>query len=154
MCENLSNLHILRLHHNKISNVQKLGLANIQIIDLNSNQVESLQFGQFAGLANLRIVDLSLNRLRSLPRDAFQVTSPKNLFRTTSLRSFRSPSRELIGNVDLPLCPFFALKRNYAGWASYNNSLIHYSYSYNNHNSIEVFPPTKTNCTFTRMGQS
>ena len=146
MFEKLSNLHILRLHHNKISNVQKLGLANIQIIDLNSNQVESLQFGQFAGLANLRIVDLSLNRLRSLPRDAFQVTFPKNLFPTTSLSTFRSPLRELIGNVDLPLCPFFALKRNYAGWASYNKSMIHYSH--NNHNSIEVFPPTKTNCTF------
>ena len=70
-------ISFLRLHHNKISNVQKLGLANIQMIDLNSNQVESLQFGQFAGLANLRIVDLSLNRLRSLPRDAFQVTFPK-----------------------------------------------------------------------------
>ena len=148
MFENLSNLHILRLHHNKISNVQKLGLANIQMIDLNSNQVESLQFGQFAGLANLRIVDLSLNRLRSLPRDAFQVTFPKNLFPTTSLPPFRSPLRELIGNVDLPLCRFFALKRNYAGWASYNNSMIHYSYN-NYHNSIEVFPPTKTNCTFT-----
>ena len=38
--ERLSNLQILRLHHNKISNIQKLGLANIQIIDLSSNQVE------------------------------------------------------------------------------------------------------------------
>ena len=37
--ENLSNLQILRLHHNKISSIQKLGLANIQIIDLSSNQV-------------------------------------------------------------------------------------------------------------------
>ena len=38
--ENLSNLQILRLHHNKISSIQKLGLANIQIIDLSSNQVQ------------------------------------------------------------------------------------------------------------------
>ena len=40
--ENLSNLQILRLHHNKISSIQKLGLANIQIIDLSSNQVVPL----------------------------------------------------------------------------------------------------------------
>ena len=138
--ERLSNLQILRLHHNKISNIQKLGLANIQIIDLSSNQVvkRNLSTGAHSEISP-RSRACSLVNLRDSP------TFVSSTFRQTVSDPFLET-------------PFRFLPFQQTNWPRQAPSLLVLlpgreimlvrTLHCNNNSPIGVFPPLKTNRDF------
>ena len=132
--ERLSNLQILRLHHNKISSIQKLGLANIQIIDLSSNQVvlhytDSLLEILIPKCPSLRLRACSLVSLQDSPIFASSI-SPQTGCVPFPETPFRFPSNKLPASGS-----FFCREEKlcWFGWLQHFNATIN--------SSIGVSPP-------------
>ncbi|XP_034668391.1 leucine-rich repeat-containing G-protein coupled receptor 4 [Drosophila subobscura] len=73
LCRQTPRLKSLELKTNSLKRIPNLsGCRDLRLLDLSSNQVESLQGKPFYGLKKLNDLLLSYNRISALPQDSFQ----------------------------------------------------------------------------------
>ncbi|XP_062120985.1 LOW QUALITY PROTEIN: leucine-rich repeat-containing G-protein coupled receptor 5 [Drosophila sulfurigaster albostrigata] len=73
LCRQTPRLKSLELKTNSLKSIPNLNSCrDLRLLDLSSNQIESLQGRPFFGLKQLHDLLLSYNRIKSLPQDAFQ----------------------------------------------------------------------------------
>ncbi|XP_034475509.1 leucine-rich repeat-containing G-protein coupled receptor 6 [Drosophila innubila] len=73
LCRQTPRLKSLELKTNSLKNIPNLNSCrDLRLLDLSSNQIETLQGRPFYGLKQLNDLLLSYNRIKSLPQDAFQ----------------------------------------------------------------------------------
>ncbi|EDW57572.2 leucine-rich repeat-containing G-protein coupled receptor 5 isoform X2 [Drosophila virilis] len=73
LCRQTPRLKSLELKTNSLKSIPNLSSCrDLRLLDLSSNQIETLQGRPFHGLKQLHDLLLSYNRIKTLPQDAFQ----------------------------------------------------------------------------------